>query len=94
MKKRYMFLTIDDELEEAILLGYELKLSPIEFEILNIIFDERPAPAPIILERLNKPMSKRCLSVHISSINSKAFDIGGRRFIVNSKYGYQFATHL
>ena len=94
MKKQYMFLTVDEELEKVLLLGYELKLSPAEFEILNIIFDERPITAPLILERLKKPMTQKSLSVHISSINKKALDITGRKFITNTSLGYRFAKYL
>lgn len=94
MKKQYMFLTVDEEIEKILLLGYELKLSPTEFEILNIIFDERPIPAPLILEKLKKPTTQKSLSVHISSINKKAFDITGRKFISNTALGYRFAKYL
>ena len=94
MSKKHMFLDIDEEARTVHLIGYELKLSNTEFDILNIIFDKNLLNAEDIFQELGGKISKKSIPVHINSINNKAFEVSGRKLISFSDKGYHFAKHL
>ena len=94
MSKKHMFLEVDEETRSVHLVGYGLKLSNTEFDILNIILDNDLINADDIFQSLGGKISKKSIPVHINSINNKAFEISGRKLISFSDKGYHFAKHL
>ena len=94
MSKKHMSLEVDEETHSVHLVGYGLKLSNTEFDILNIIFDNELINADDIFQALGGKISKKSIPVHINSINNKAFEISGRKLISFSDKGYHFAKYL
>ncbi len=92
--KDYFFLSIDEKHRKAYLLGYELKLTPTEFKILDLIFEHRQISPDEMLPYLPVRCTRRSIPVHISAINKKAFAISGRPFIDNAKAKYFFAKNM
>ena len=92
--KDYFFLSIYEKHRKAYLLGYELKLTPTEFKILDLIFEHRQISPDEMLPYLPARCTRRSIPVHISAINKKAFAISGRPFIDNAKAKYFFAKNM
>ena len=70
--------------KEVVYLGYELKLTPTEREILGFLVSEkeRDVPTKEIAEACGDlHLKESTVSKHVSSINSKAKTIGGRTVI-------------
>ena len=92
--KEYFFLSIDEKHRKAYLLGYELKLTPTEFKILDLIFEHGQISPDEMLPYLPARCTRRSIPVHVSAINKKALAISGRLFIDNSKAKYFFAENM
>ncbi len=90
------FFTYNDvlfgKLGKVLLLGYDLGLTPTERSILSLLVSEsgRLVSAEEILEKcIGDVHGKRsAVSSHISHINKKAMNIGGRRIISSPSSGY------
>ena len=70
--------------KEIIFLGYELKLTTTEYEILSFLISEkeRDVPTKEIAEACGDlHMKESTVSKHVSAINAKAKTIGGRTII-------------
>lgn len=80
------------KLGKVLLLGYDLGLTPTERSILSLLVSEaeRSVPTEEIIEKcIGDVHGKRSsVSTHISHINKKAMNIGGRRLISSPSSGY------
>ena len=64
-------------------IGYELKLTPTEHKVLAAIYkSKRIGVEEIISECGLHARGRGNVSVHVHSINKKAYDIGGRKLVV------------
>ena len=78
------YLSICEELREIRYLGYALKLTPNEYEVVRaVIANKDGADKKRIAEELPEELcfSDNCISVHICAINKKACLMGGRKLI-------------
>ena len=87
----YKYLCLSPENEIVIYLGYPLKLTKIEFNILKAIM--KNPQKPIFIEQISDfgalDYNKENVVYHISKINSKSKVIGNRILIKNiAKKGY------
>lgn len=80
------------KLGKVLFLGYDLSLTPTERSILSLLVAEaeRSVPAEEIIEKCIGDVhgKKSAVSAHISRINKKAMNIGGRRLISSPSSGY------
>lgn len=80
------------KLGKVLLLGYDLGLTPTERSLLTLLVSDadRSVSAEEILEKcIGDIHGKRsAVSAHISHINKKAMNIGGRRLISSPSSGY------
>ncbi len=88
---RYRHLYINEDENEVIFLGYILNTTNMEYAILRALAEN--SKKPLSLEEISDITSlylkKEYLAYHISNINKKAKDIGGRPLIKNiAKIGY------
>lgn len=95
----HRFLFWDSNTNQFHLLGYHLSLSPKEREILLALMEARADGTDILsIETLSQRKqinaSARSISVHVCSINKKAFDISGRKLIQFSDGGYTLAVAI
>lgn len=84
--------------DEVIFLGYDLKLTPTEREILGVLVSqkERGVPTEEIAQACgNSHMKESTVSKHISSINAKAKTVGGRTMIYSpSDHFYRIKEYI
>jgi DNA-binding response OmpR family regulator len=87
----YKHLYLSQENEIVIYLGYNLKLTKIEFNILKAIMQNprKPISSEQIADFCAFDCSKENIVYHVSKINSKTKAIGNRILIKNiAKKGY------
>ncbi len=89
ISRKYLHLGADKD--DVIYLNYKIKCTKTEYTILKVFVTSRSkylTPLEIIeISGLN--ISQENVIYHISSINSKAFAIGGRKLVKNqAKKGY------
>ena len=92
--KEYFFLSINEKSREVYLLGYKMELTPTEYKILDLIFENKHIAPEEMLPFLPARCTRRSIPVHISSINKKAFAISGRQLIRNSGAKYFFSENM
>lgn len=91
---QYRFLVWDEKQNEVRLLGYTLRLSPAERQIIEILFHREFVTAEDF-HRFSKPtIPKSSIPAHIYAINKKAFAISGRKLIVFEKDHYRFVSAM
>ena len=78
----YRFLSASPQPNVFYLLGYPLKLSPIESAIVSKLLSEHSLSIDELCVLPTKTLSKQCLAVHVHAINQKAEQISGRRLIL------------
>lgn len=90
----YRFLTDSQDPRCFYLLGYPLRLSPTEGEILHCLL-ERESIHPETLRHLpSRTLSRNCLSVHVHAINQKAYEISGRRLVLCLGDEYRLSPNM
>ena len=91
-------LTVDMKRGAAIYLGYELKLTPTELQILAAILErEDGVSSQELLDSLLGDRRITCgnIAVHVCNINKKARMIGGRSIVSDVPgHGYCIAEYL
>ena len=91
-------IEINDSAHQVIYLGYIMPLSPVEYKVFMCIYEsgDEFISSEHIMDKCfgTKGNQKGVVATHISNINSKAWEIGGRRLII-SKYGigYKITEH-
>lgn len=80
------FLSINGK--KVYLIGYPLKLSPSERNLLLSIAESKGKTIDELLSVLNDGVSRGNVAVHINSINKKAIAISNRKLVLfeNEKY--------
>ena len=91
---QYRFLVWDKEENKIYLLGYELRLSPSERQILKILLDQESATFEEIQRFSNPSIPRNSISVHVYSINQKAIAISGRKLIVFDRGYYHIIASM
>lgn len=85
---RYGHIIIDESEDTVRLLGYELALTPTEYNIVRAIADGGHLSTDRLCELCGISGTKNNIAVHICKINEKAEDIGGRKLILYKDFGY------
>ena len=83
-------IEIDLEKREVLYLGYELKLTKTEFDVLYAISRQKsPQRSKDLFNEVyeNKDITLGNIAVYVCRINKKAKEIGGRVLILSSRGG-------
>ena len=91
---QYRFLVWDEKQNEVRLLGYTLRLSPAERQIIEILFHREFVTAEEFHQFSKPTISKASICTHIHAINKKAFAISGRKLIVFETDHYRFTAAM
>ena len=94
---RFKHLTVAEDDNFVVLLGYRLVLTKTEYLILKALIksEQSPLSAEQIADLSGIELSKENIAFHISSINTKAKSISGRLLIKNIvKNGYFLSEEM
>ena len=86
------FLTIKET--GVFLLGFPLKLTPTEKRFLIKIAEDEAISADGLLALLPHHVSRGNITVHINSINKKAYAISGRKLVVYQNRHYKINPYM
>ena len=91
----YERLTLGSARRKAEFLGYDLSLSEKEYYILRFIVHENGAPVSRRqLSYWMHGMTNNCMSVHVSNINKKAYEISGRKLVMFAEDSYYLNPYM
>ena len=91
----FKYLTLGGSKRKAELLGYDLRLSEKEYYLLRLIIHEKGNP--VLRRQLSywmHGMTNNCMSVHVSSINKKAYEISGRKLVLFGEDSYYLNPYM
>lgn len=96
--KKEDYLSFCDDDKAIILIGYRVVLTPYEYEIVKLLYNEsRAIKADDIVQRCFKrtDVMQGNVAVHVHNINQKAFAITNRKLIVSDRgHGYQINDNI
>ena len=92
------YISFCDDKKSIILLGYRVTLTPHEYKIVKLLFDEPTGiSADEIIEKCfkNKDITHGNVAVHVHNINQKVVSITNRKLIAGDrKQGYKITENI
>ena len=82
------FLVFSEKDRSAQLLGYPLKLSPAEYDLLYLIAEATYIEKAELARLVENAIAPGSIAVHVHGINKKAKKISGRQLVVYVQNGY------
>lgn len=96
--KKEDYLSFCEDGKAVILIGYKVVLTPYEYKIVKLLFDEaRSMNSDEIVKKCFKrtDVTQGNVAVHVHNINQKVFPITNRKLIVSDrKNGYQINDNI
>ena len=91
-------ITFCDDQKSIILIGYRVSLTPYEYKIVKLLFDEETGVSvDTIVEKCfkNKDVTYGNVAVHVHNINQKVMPITNRKLVVGDrKQGYKITESV
>ena len=87
---QYRYLFYEYASDSFFLMGYPLKLTPTEHEILYLILKHDGLSMEELIRQSTRPLCRSTIPVHIHAINRKARFISDRRLLEFRTNAYRF----